>query len=153
MSCWNGKAQQWCYKHRKGWSQINNESTWWRKCLKYQMLSIEKFREGPPIFLASSVSTLPVKSSPIVLITCLPYIQSPTDIPKPPNKRIDGGVLPTWDTCPSVQISQIAMSGPIALDTSLPPCVNAPKHAVKIFPDGHFQILNRINNAEYWPSL
>ena len=75
----------------------------------------------------------PVRSSPIVLITCLPYIQSPTEIPKPPNKRIDGGVLPTCDTWPSVQINQIAINGPIALETSLPPCVNAPKHAVKIF--------------------
>ena len=88
-----------------------------------KIYEIEKNREVP----------LPVRSSPIVLITCLPYIQSPTEIPKPPNNRIDGGVLPTWDTWPSVHINQIAISGPIALETSLPPCVNAPKHAVKIF--------------------
>ena len=87
--------------------------------------------------------SLPVRSSPIVLITCLPYIQSPTEIPKPPNNRIDGGVLPTWDTWPSVHINQIAISGPIALETSLPPCVKAPKHAVKIF-------LGRSFLLKYW---
>ena len=87
--------------------------------------------------------SIPVRSSPIVLITCLPYIQSPTEIPKPPNKRIDGGVLPTCDTWPSVQINQIAINGPIAFETSLPPCVNAPKHAVKIFYTRSFLLNNQ----------